>query len=187
VFPTAPSDSSVGISVGGASYLNTTSLDGGSAIRGFSSGMIAGDQSAVSIFVANDLTPRFLVEQNRGSGMTAIASSLTVVGHVVVRNNPIGMVAIDGAALQLSNGVQIVANDTGLSMRTNAAGRIITRTNFGGSTGTAVSLTTGATLDFAGGEITFAGNAVDIFCDAYSLASRVSLTNASTVNCPNAN
>jgi hypothetical protein len=187
LFPTAISDGSVGLLLAGGSQM-TANLDGSSAVRGFSTGVAAHASSPASLFVSTDpaRSSKLAVENNRSTGIVVSASDLTLIGPAVVSGNGHSGVAVHGGSLELSMGVRIDNNASGILLRNNATASIVADTQFNRNT-TGLTLQNGSVVDFGGPLITFVGNVTDVSCDAFSLAAGVSnLTNA-TVACVNQN
>ena len=186
LFPTSPGDSTSGINLAGASLLQA-SLDGPSAVRGFSTGLSSRDNSTAAMFVAGGLaTPVLSIDSNRNDGIVATSGAVTLVGPSAVNGHAsgAGISMADGAVLQLSQGVRLQGNGAGLSLRNNATARIVFGTDLSGNN-VGVSTRTSSVVHFAGLSITFAANGTDVTCDATSVASGVGLTNATTVTCAN--
>lgn len=186
LFPTAPSDSTSGIQLSGASLLQA-SLDGSSSLRGFSTGLSTRDNSTAVLVVSGPAGTQLLIDSNRNDGVVATGGSVALLGPVVVSGHPsAGVLAFDGVSVELSQGVRLEGNGTALSLRNNATARIVFGTQLTGNT-FGVSARNSSVVDFAGLQIVFGSNATDISCDATSVASRVGLTNATSVNCVNQN
>jgi hypothetical protein len=180
---TSPSDATRGILLAGASLL-IASLDGSSAVRGFSVGILAqGNSTANLLAMSTDL----VVEANRTDGVGVIAGKASLFGQVLVSGHPSsGLFAFDGGSLEISQGVRIQNNGAGIALRNNAIARIVYGTDFTGNN-IGVSVRSQSVVHFAGLYISFSGNATDVSCDAFSLASGASITNATTVSCVNQN
>lgn len=188
LFSTTPSDSSSGILLVGASLIQA-SLDGPSSLRGFSTGLSSSDNSTVSVFVSGGLaTPLLVIDSNRNGGIAASGGRVALIGPSAVNGHVAGSAVslFDGGSLELSQGVRIQGNGTGISLRNNATARIVFGTEIAGNN-FGISARNSSVVDFAGLSIVFGTNGTDVSCDATSVASRVGLTNAATVNCVNQN
>lgn len=177
------STSGTGLVVSGGSRVRVDGILPGSVIYDFPNGMRMGENSSASLLPGDNATPLLTIRSNR-TGVIVNASTLNVVGNLLLHNNATSVTASDGATVQLSTGVAFGAGSPfGIRVTNNTTLRVGPRVSFVPH-GTAVQLGLRSTVQF-GSQVTFEGSTSHLTCDASSVAAGVGLTNATAISCPN--
>ena len=172
-----------GLSVSGGSRVRFDSVAAGSVIYDFPNGIRVVENSSASLLPGDSPTPLLTLRANR-TGAFVSASTLNVVGNVLLHNNATSVNTLDGATVQLATGVAFgTGSPTGIRAGNNTTLRVGPRVSFVPH-GTAVQLGLGSTVQFSS-QVTFEGTTPHLTCDSSSWAAGVGLTNATVINCPN--